>query len=120
MVVMMNEFPIKNPNEKGLSDDRYTYLFVKDGSDAEWLKGYRCGEGGATASDPNNPLIPYNIIRSMPQSTLPDSLQIGVNRAFKIYCDNPDPQLLETGIAKAITHWSRKMEKTRNKRARLD
>jgi hypothetical protein len=121
MVVMMNEFPARDLNEKGLSEDRYVYLVVdKNGSDAEWLKGYRCGEGGATASDPNNPLIPYNIIWSMPQSTLPDSLQIGVNRAFKIYCDNPNPQLLETGIAKAITHWSRKMEKTRNKCARLD
>jgi hypothetical protein len=50
MVVMMNEFPVKNSNEKGLSDDRYTYLLIKeDGLNADWLLGYRYDEGGAMA-----------------------------------------------------------------------
>jgi hypothetical protein len=103
MVVMMNEFPIKNPNEKGLSDDRYVYLLVnKDGSNAEWSEGYRYDEGGATAPGFNIPSTPYNIIQSTPQSTLPDILQTGINKAYKSYGDIPNPNLLQTLLFNAI------------------
>ena len=106
MVVMMNEFPRKNPNEKGLSDDRYTYLLVdKDGSGAEWLKGYRYDEGGAMAPDFHAP-TPYATIQSTVQSTLPDTLQKSINKAFKAYSDNKENEKqLHSRLFLSIKSW---------------
>lgn len=108
MVVNMNEYPIKSVNDKGLSDDRYVYLVVDDtGSDAKELLGYRCDE----RTDFNNPLTPYNIIQRTIQSTLPDGLQVGINKAYKYYGDNPDPEQLRNNIFNAIMKWGEKMMK---------
>ena len=74
VVVMMNELPKKNPNDLGLSDDRYTYLIIDDdGEDRKWSYGFI------------NPDIPntYDVIRKTVQSTLPNQLQDSINRAYK-------------------------------------
>ena len=74
VVVMMNELPKKNPNDLGLSDDRYTYLIIDDdGEDGKWSYGFI------------NPDIPnaYDVIRKTVQSTLPNQLQDSINRAYK-------------------------------------
>jgi hypothetical protein len=58
MTVMMNEFPVKNPNELGLSDDRYVYLFIdNNGLNAQWFTGYRQDEGGPMAPGFNPPQL---------------------------------------------------------------
>ena len=41
VVVMMNEYPQKNPNDLGLSNDRYTYLIIdSSGENGKWHHGY--------------------------------------------------------------------------------
>jgi hypothetical protein len=82
---------------------------------AKWLERYRCDEGKTIAPDCNIPSTPYNIIQSTPQSTLPDSLQTGINKAFKSYCDNPNPELFETLITNAASTWLKKQKERKNR-----
>jgi hypothetical protein len=107
---MTNEFPTKTVNDKGLSDDRYVYLVIgDDGLNGEWMYGYH-DEGLTTTSDFNNPLTPYNVIqRVWGQSSLPDGLQVGINKqAYKYYGDNHDPEVLQHNIYNAIDKWDKK------------
>jgi hypothetical protein len=117
VVIMMNDYPIKNSNERGLSNDRYVYLVIDDaGLNGEWMHGYH-DEGSTTTPDCNNPLTPYNVIQRTPQSSLPDGLQVGLNRAYKYYDDNPDPEQLQRNVTNAIVKW---MDKRNTRRARLN
>ena len=103
--VMMNEFPQKNLNEKGLSEDRYTYLVIDDnGEDAEWFQGFR---------DPSSFDQPtaYEIVQSTIQSRLPNNLQDNLNRAFKsCFCQTEQEASAETicqALTNAIQTWSK-------------
>ena len=64
-VVMMNELPNENPNDLGLSDDRYTYLIIdSDGIHGKWFHGY---------IDPTTQDA-YEIIQETIQTRLPNNL----------------------------------------------
>ena len=90
VVVMMNEFPKKNLNEKGLSNDRYTYLVIdKEGENGMWSRGFINAEG---AMAPGFNPTPYDTIQSKVQSGLPDDLQERINKAFESNYRQPPPK----------------------------
>ena len=87
---MMNEFKKKNLNEKGLSNDRYTYLVIdKEGQNGTWVHGFINAEGAMASGF--NP-TPYNTIQSRVQSGLPDDLQERINKAFESNYQPPPPE----------------------------
>lgn len=112
VVVMTNEYPGKT-NDKGLSNDRYTYLIIdKNTQDGEWVRGKYIEPPQPGASH----LTPYNEIQVTPQSTLPNSLQTRINRAFKLYLDNFNIDQLANNMTTTITNWYIQIG---SKRARL-
>ena len=103
---MMNEFPQKNLNEKGLSEDRYTYLVIDDnGEDAEWFQGFR------DPSSFNQPTA-YEIVQSIIQSRLPNNPQDHLlNGAFKSCFRQTEQEASAETICQALTNaiqtWSK-------------
>ena len=106
VVVMMNEFPQKNLNEKGSSEDRYTHLVIDDnGEDGECqFQGFR---------DPSSFDQPtaYEIVQSTIQSRLPNNLQDNLNRAFKSCFRQTEQEASAETICQALTNaiqmWSK-------------
>ena len=102
VVVMMNEFPKKDFNEKGLSSDRYTYLIIsKDGQRGKWIQGYKDPHALETTL--------YEKIQETVQSRLPNRLQDKLNRAFAACFSTPEQTAkeddIENALVSAIRSW---------------
>ena len=104
VVVMMKYFPQKSLNEKGLANDRYTYLVIdKEGENGKWHHGF---------IDPtlHNTQNAYDTIQETIQTRLPNKLQHSLNRAFKSCFQENQQANAETichALTKAVQTWSK-------------
>ena len=101
-VVMMNEFPKKNPNDPGLSDDRYTYLVIdKEGIHGRWFHEFL----DPTTQDA------YETIQETVQTRLPNNLQDKLNKAVKSVFETENQEAnantISNTLIAAIKSWSK-------------
>ena len=105
VVVMMNEFPKKDTNEKGSSSNRCTHLIIdKDGQTGKWVQGHR---------DPHSlESTPHEKIQQTIQSRLPNGLQEALNKAFVSNFSNHEQsasgEAISEALMNAIKSWFKK------------